>query len=46
MRLLKFVLVTILPVGWYFEKWKNKSFLILDLSIAIPQYKLTLAKGI
>lgn len=28
-----------------FEKWKNKSFLILDLSIAIPQYKLTLAKA-
>ncbi|GEO03928.1 hypothetical protein AAE02nite_15920 [Adhaeribacter aerolatus] len=27
-----------------FEKWKNKSFLILDLSIAIPQYKLTLAQ--
>jgi glycosyltransferase involved in cell wall biosynthesis len=27
-----------------FEKWKNKSFLVLDLSIAIPQYKLTLAK--
>ncbi|MDB5262633.1 MAG: glycosyl transferase group 1 [Adhaeribacter sp.] len=28
-----------------FDKWKNKSFLILDLSIAIPQYKLTLAKA-
>lgn len=27
-----------------FEKWKNKSFLILDLTIAIPQHKLTLAK--
>ncbi|MGV3588294.1 MAG: glycosyltransferase family 4 protein [Adhaeribacter sp.] len=27
-----------------FEQWKNKSFLVLDLSIAIPQYKLTLAK--
>ncbi len=27
-----------------FEKWKNKSFLILDLSIAVPQYKLHLAK--
>jgi glycosyltransferase involved in cell wall biosynthesis len=28
-----------------FEKWKSKSFLILDLSIAIPQYKITLAKS-
>jgi glycosyltransferase involved in cell wall biosynthesis len=28
-----------------FEKWKNKSFLILDLSIAVPQYKLLLAKA-
>ena len=27
-----------------FQQWKHKSFLILDLSIAIPQYKLTLAK--
>ena len=27
-----------------FEEWKNKSFLVLDLSIAIPQYKLALAK--
>jgi glycosyltransferase involved in cell wall biosynthesis len=27
-----------------FEQWKNKSFLILDLSIAVPQYKLDLAK--
>lgn len=27
-----------------FEKWKGKSFLILDLSIAAPQYKLVLAK--
>jgi glycosyltransferase involved in cell wall biosynthesis len=27
-----------------FRKWKNKSFLILDLSIAVPQYKLTLAR--
>jgi glycosyltransferase involved in cell wall biosynthesis len=27
-----------------FEKWKGKSFLILDLSIAIPQHKLRLAK--
>ena len=27
-----------------FEKWKNKSFLILDLSIAAPQYKRKLAK--
>lgn len=27
-----------------FEKWKNKSFLILDLSIAVPQYKVTLGK--
>lgn len=27
-----------------FKEWKNKSFLILDLSIAIPQYKLTLAE--
>lgn len=27
-----------------FEEWKGLSFLILDLSIAIPQYKLTLAK--
>lgn len=26
-----------------FEKWKNKSFLILDLSIAVPQYKRHLA---
>jgi glycosyltransferase involved in cell wall biosynthesis len=28
-----------------FQAWKNTSFLILDLSIAIPQYKLTLAKA-
>ena len=28
-----------------FEEWKNKSFLVLDLSIAIPQYKLALAKA-
>lgn len=27
-----------------FDRWKNRSFLILDLSIAVPQYKLTLAK--
>jgi glycosyltransferase involved in cell wall biosynthesis len=27
-----------------FEKWKQQSFLILDLTIAIPQYKLTLAQ--
>jgi glycosyltransferase involved in cell wall biosynthesis len=27
-----------------FANWKGKSFLILDLSIAIPQYKLKLAK--
>ena len=27
-----------------FKEWKNKSFLVLDLSIAIPQYKLTLAE--
>lgn len=31
--------------SWYvFEQWKSRSFLILDLSVAIPQYKLTLAK--
>jgi glycosyltransferase involved in cell wall biosynthesis len=28
-----------------FEKWKHKSFLILDLSIAVPQYKLELSKS-
>lgn len=27
-----------------FKKWKGKSFLVLDLSIAAPQYKLKLAK--
>jgi glycosyltransferase involved in cell wall biosynthesis len=27
-----------------FQKWRDKSFLILDLSIATPQYKFVLAK--
>lgn len=27
-----------------FEEWKGKSFLVLDLSIAAPQFKLTLAR--
>jgi glycosyltransferase involved in cell wall biosynthesis len=27
-----------------FEQWKHKSFLVLDLTVAIPQYKLTLAR--
>lgn len=27
-----------------FEKWKGKTFLILDLSIAVPHYKVTLGR--